>query len=599
MFKSIRFKITLMFVLLTLSVVIFISTFMVNSTDSYYNNEFKSLMSVVFNTEYTSQLSRNIDSESAARDIYTNITSYYSVQIGLDSFRNVYILDGKTGKPVPGCSSNETLAQSLDISTNIITAMNGEYGDEVNNALPYMDYAVPLENDGSTEYIVYVRDTKEESNSIISSIFSIMISSMLLALAISLLFAILLSKTILAPIRSLTQKSKKIAAGDFETEIEVTGSDEIGMLTDNFNKMADELKITLNAMQSEKDKVETILRYMTDGIIAFDRDGSIIHINPVARKLMGIGSGSYPTFNDLFSKSDITITQISVLGHYEKIERIISINGAQLCIYFAPFKTNKKSSGLVAVIQDVTEQQRLENSRREFVANVSHELRTPLTTVKSYAETLLDIMSDEELDKDMLSSFLETINSETDRMTRLVKDLLLLSRLDYGVVDMYRDYFSVSELIEDTVRRLRRYADEKNQKLIYDPTNALPSYFGNSDRIEQVLTNIITNAIKYTPDGGSVFISTVYINNSIVIKVKDTGIGIPEENLKHIFERFYRVDKARSRQMGGTGLGLAIAKEIVESHGGSITISSVPDYGTDVMITLPIAENNTDSGETV
>ena len=592
MFKSIRFKITLMFVLLTLSVVIFISTFMVNSTDAYYHNEFKNLMSVVFSEEYTSLLSEAVYSETAANDIYTNVTSYYSVQIGIDSFRNVYILDGETGKPIPGCSSNEALAQSIDISTNIITAMNGECGDEVNNVLPYMDYAVPIEKDSEIKYIIYIRDTKEESNSIISSIFSIMLSYMLMALAISLLFAILLSKTILAPIQSLTQKSKKIASGDFESEIEVTGSDEIGKLTETFNQMAQELKVTLNVIQSEKDKVETILRYMTDGIIAFDREGSIIHINPVARKLMGIESGNFPTFDELFAECDITITQISVLGNYEKTERILSINGAQLCVYFAPFKTNKKSSGLVAVIQDVTEQQRLENSRREFVANVSHELRTPLTTVKSYTETLLEILSDEDIDKEMLESFLETINSETDRMTRLVKDLLLLSRLDYGINDMHKDYFSVSELIEDTLKRLKRYGDEKGQKLIYDPTNALPAYYGNIDRIEQVLTNIITNAIKYTPEGGSIFISTVYMYNSIIIKVKDTGIGIPEESLKHIFERFYRVDKARSRQMGGTGLGLAIAKEIVEAHGGTITISSVPDYGTDVMITLPIIGND-------
>ena len=595
MFKSIRFKITLMFVLLTLSVVIFISTFMVNSTDAYYHNEFKTLMSGVFSEDYANQLSSNLDGSTPARDIYTNLTQYYSVQIGIDSFRNIYILDGKSGKAIPGCSSNETLANSLDISSNIITAMNGEYGDDVNNTLPYMDYAVPIKNNGNVEYIVYVRDTKEETNSVIGNIFSIMLSSMLMALCISFLFAVLLSKTILAPIESLTQKSKKIASGDFESEIEVSGSDEIGMLTETFNQMAHELKITLNAIQSEKDKVETILRYMTDGIIAFDRKGNIIHINPVARKLMNIKSGKFPTFDELFSQSDITITQISYLGHYESTERRLSINNTELSVYFAPFKTNKRSSGLVAVIQDITEQQKLENSRREFVANVSHELRTPLTTVKSYAETLVEIIEEDNIDKDMLANFLETINNETDRMTRLVKDLLLLSRLDYGINDMYKEFFSVGDLVEDTVRRLKRYADEKNQKIIYDPTNTLPSYYGNSDRIEQVITNIITNAIKYTPDGGSIFISTLYMYDSIIIKVKDTGIGIPEESLNHIFERFYRVDKARSRQMGGTGLGLAIAKEIVEAHDGTITISSVPDFGTDVMITLPI--KNIESAE--
>ena len=209
----------------------------------------------------------------------------------------------------------------------------------------------------------------------------------------------------------------------------------------------------------------------------------------------------------------------------------------------------------------------------------------------------MEISEDDDLNRDMIVSFLDTINNETDRMTRLVKDLLLLSRLDYGINDMYKDYFSVSELMEDTVKRLKRYADEKNQKIVYDPTNTLPPYYGNSDRIEQVITNVITNAIKYTPEGGSIFISTMYMYNSIIIKVKDTGIGIPEESLNHIFERFYRVDKARSRQMGGTGLGLAIAKEIVEAHSGTISISSVPDYGTDVMINLPVDEVVDESDE--
>lgn len=597
MFKSIRFKITLMFVLLTLSIVILTSTFMVNSTDAYYHNEFKDLMSVVFNDEYTSQLRANLEAENPANEIYTNLTSYYSVQIGIDSFRNVYILDGKTGKPMPGCSSNESLAQSLDISANIISAMSGRLGNEVNNSLPYMDYAVPISKNDSVEYIVYIRDTKEETNRVISNIFSIMLSSMLMALGISFLFALLLSKTILAPIKSLTQKSKRIASGDFESEIEVNGSDEIGKLTETFNQMAHELKNTLNAIQGEKDKVETILRYMTDGIVAFDKTGNIIHINPIARKLMDISMDNLPTFDKLFADIDITITQISYLGHYESTERKMSINNSELSIYFAPFKNNKKISGIVAVIQDITEQQRLENSRREFVANVSHELRTPLTTVKSYTETLMEISEDDDLNRDMIVSFLDTINNETDRMTRLVKDLLLLSRLDYGINDMYKDYFSVSELMEDTVKRLKRYADEKNQKIVYDPTNTLPPYYGNSDRIEQVITNVITNAIKYTPEGGSIFISTMYMYNSIIIKVKDTGIGIPEESLNHIFERFYRVDKARSRQMGGTGLGLAIAKEIVEAHSGTISISSVPDYGTDVMINLPVDEVVDESDE--
>lgn len=591
MFKSIKFKIALMFVLLTLSIIILIGTFTINNTDSYYHSEFTNLMSLVFNEEYIDQLSSNINQENADVKIFNNISTYSS-QIGIDSFRNIYLLDGKTGKSLTGLSSNEQLASGLDISTNIISSMNGETGKNVNNVSPYMDYAVPLKDGEVVKYIIYVRDTKEETNNVVENIFRIMMQAMVLGLVISLLFAILLSKTILAPIESLTQKAKKISSGDFEERIDVTGNDEIAVLTDNFNQMADELKTTLNAIQSEKDKVETILRYMTDGVIAFDKSGQIIHINPTARRLMNISARSFPTFEKLFENLDITMTQASYLGHFESTERKMTINNTKLSIYFAPFKTNKKLRGLIAVIQDITKQEMLENSRREFVANVSHELRTPLTTVKSYAETLIDLSQDSAIDNDTLSSFLNIINNETDRMTRLVKDLLLLSQLDYGLKDMYKDYFSVGDLVSDIVSRLQLYAKEKNQTMTYEPTNQLPEYYGNSDRIEQVITNIITNALKYTPEGGSVFISSMYMYDEIIIKVKDTGIGISEENLNHIFERFYRVDKARSRQMGGTGLGLAIAKEIIEAHGGSISIKSVPNFGTDVIITLPIKEND-------
>lgn len=587
MFRSIRFKIALMFVLLSLSIIILVGTFTVNSTDAYYHKEFSNLMSVIFSEEYTAQLSTYVAGSDSAAKIFTNVSAY-SGQMGIDSFRNFYLLSGINGKPITGCSTNEELARTLDVSTNIMTAMSGRCGKEVNSAAPYMDYAVPIKDGSNIKYIVYVRDTKEETNSVVSNIFRIMMQSMLLGLAISMLFSILLSKTILAPIESLTQKAKRISSGDFESRIDITSSDEIGTLTKAFNQMASELKTTLNAMQSEKDKVETILRYMTDGIVAFDKSGTIIHINPAARKLLNMSASDFPKFEKLFENLDISIAQVSYLGHFESTERRMTIGDTKLSIYFAPFKTNKKLSGLIAVIQDITEQERLENSRREFVANVSHELRTPLTTVKSYTETLIDIAGDKDLQTDTLISFLETINSETDRMTRLVKDLLLLSRLDYGIREMNMSTFSMSDLVSDVVSRLQIYADEKHQTITYDPTNALPPYYGNSDRMEQVITNVITNAIKYTPDGGKIFVSTMFVYDAIVVKVKDTGIGIPEKDLEHIFERFYRVDKARSRQMGGTGLGLAIAKEIVEAHSGTIAIKSVPDFGTDVIITLPI-----------
>ena len=580
-----------MFVLLTMFIIILIGTFMANSTDTYYHNEFKNLMSTVFNDDYIEQLSQNINSEDGQQKIYNNIYTY-SGQLGLDSFRNFYILDGATGKAYPKCSSNETLAKSLDISQNIITAMNGKQGNSVNTSSPFMDYAIPMIKDGKVKHIIYIRDTKEETNNVVGNIFSIMLKSLLLGLFVSILFAILLSKTILAPIQSLTAKSKKIASGDFESKIEITGNDEIGKLTSTFNVMAGELKATLDEIKSEKEKVETILLYMADGVIAFDTTGEIIHINPAAKEYLNLPYGKQFNFFDIFKECDITLGQISCLGNRENIQRQMTIENKQLSICFAAFKSDKKLNGIIAIIQDITEQQRLENSRREFVANVSHELRTPLTTVKSYTETLLDLQSDGDYEPEITNTFLNTINNETDRMTRLVKDLLLLSRLDYGISDFNKEYFSVADLIKDIISRLEIQIKEKQQNVNYEPTNQLPLFYGNIDRIEQVITNILTNAIKYTPNCGAITISTMYVFDSIVIKVKDTGIGISEENLEHIFERFYRVDKARSREMGGTGLGLAIAKEIIEAHNGSITIKSVPNYGTDVMIKLPVQQSN-------
>lgn len=584
----------MMFVLLTVSVIILIGTFMTTSIDSFYDNEFKNLMSLVFSDKYMKQLSESAEAGVSAGEIFKSI-SVYNGQIGVDSFRNVYLLNGRTAKTIENYTTNTTLAKNLEISPNITTAMTGKTGNATLSGTGYMDYAAPVMKDGSVEYIVYVRDTKEETDNILSSIFTIMLQALLIGLIISVLFSILLSKTIILPIQSLTNKASRISEGDFGQKIEVRSDDEIGRLTKTFNQMAQELKSSLSKIQSEKDKSETILLYMTDGVLAFDMTGELIHINPAAKELLHIESSESITFDALFGDTDISMEQILYLPHFKSTERRIATDTSELNVHFAPFKINDKSSGLIAVIQDITEQQRLDRSRREFIANVSHELRTPLTTVKSYTETLVESAKDNNMDKNMFLSFLGIINGETDRMTRLVKDLLLLSRLDYGLKDMPKEDCDISEMIKNLVSRLQMTASEKKQSLIYEPTNALPLYPGNPDRIEQVLINIITNAIKYTPQGGTVLISTMHMYNSISIKVKDNGIGIPEGDLEHIFERFYRVDKARSREMGGTGLGLAIAKEIVEAHDGTIEIKSKIGVGTEVLITLPLPKEQNES----
>ena len=589
MFKSISLKIGSMFVLLTISVIILIGTFMTDTTDRYYHDEFRKINSTVFNSDYVDSLCMLIGTESAPQDIYSSVSAY-SGQLGIDSFRNFFILDGKSGKTIDGLTSNEELSNNLELSPNVITAMNGEVGGEIKSEYSYMDYAVPLSSESGIEYIVYVQDTKEESNTILRNIFTIIIQALLLGIVISLIFAILLSITIISPIKSLTQKSKQMASGDFSSTIDVNSPDEIGQLTETFNYMANELKTTMSAIQSEKDKVETIVQYMTDGVMAFGVSGEIIHINPAAKKILDIKEDDMPSFDQLFSSYEINMGQIIYFKHFETLERVIDRGEREISVYFAPFKTDDKTGGVVVVLRDITEREKLDKTRKEFVANVSHELRTPLTTVKSYTETLQEMISDENIDVDTIEGFLGVINSEADRMTRLVRDLLLLSSLDHSINDMTKSELDIASLTKGIVEKLQHSAKEKSQTLSYEPTNAIPVVLGNSDRLEQVITNVITNALKYTPDGGDILVSTMHMFNNVIIKVKDNGIGIPQKDIDHIFERFYRVDKARSRQMGGTGLGLAIAKEIVEAHGGTISIKSKPRQGTTVMIKIPVSK---------
>jgi two-component system sensor histidine kinase VicK len=266
----------------------------------------------------------------------------------------------------------------------------------------------------------------------------------------------------------------------------------------------------------------------------------------------------------------------------------LDANGKTIKVYFAVFTDEAKNpEGIIAVLQDITEQQRLENMRKEFVANVSHELRTPLTSIKSYSETLLDGALE---DREIAEKFLGVINAEADRMTRLVKDLLQLSRLDNQQLKWNFEEISLVELVKNTVERMELEARTRRQTLECFVLGDIPYIEADYGRIEQVVFNVLGNAIKYTPEDGKVTVYVGKIYNDVYFKVTDTGIGIPESDLPRIFERFYRVDKARSREMGGTGLGLAIAKEIVEAHAGIITITSQPGTGTEVTVRLPVIQ---------
>ena len=581
MFKSISYKIVTMFVLLTVSVIILIGTFMINKTEVFYDEEFKNLMDNVFSEEYIERLSA-INGENSFAQLVTNISAH-SGQMGIDSFRNYYILDAKNGKVLSGDQS-----QTVEMTPNVIAAMNGNIGGEVDNHSNYMDYAVPVTLSDGGKYIVYVVDTKTETNAVVKNILYMIFEALGLGLVLTFLFGKLLSKTIISPISSLTTKAERMADGDFEDTIEAKSSDEIGMLTNSFNFMASELKDIMAELKNEKEKVENILLYMSDGVIAFELDGKIMHINAAAVRMLGIDDTENANFDSIFENIGLTITQMRFMEGAEPVEKEIVTKDMHLKASFASLKMDDKLGGIVVVVQDVTKQQKLDNSRREFVANVSHELRTPITTIKSYTETMLFGIDDGDIDREMFKNFLGVIDNESDRMTTLIKDLLLLSKLDHDQAHAEQSDHDLAVIVKDIVSSLQITAKNKNQKLVYEPTNALPLFKCNRGRIEQVIVNIISNAIKYTPEGGSVTVTTMHVYNNIYIKIKDTGIGIPKEDLPHVFERFYRVDKARSRQQGGTGLGLAIAKEIVEEYGGTINVNSTVNKGTEFIVSFNV-----------
>ena len=392
-------------------------------------------------------------------------------------------------------------------------------------------------------------------------------------------------------IKELTNSAKQISEGDFETKIEVPETkDEIGMLFEAVSDMSGKFRKTISDFSTEKSKIEAIIQNMTDGVIAFDTKGKIIHINSTARKMLDVEKIEKYKFDKLFSEleANIKIGDLLYLDDDRVLEREITKGPLTLKVSFAVYNNErKKNDGVLVMLHDVTKQQQLELSRREFVANVSHELKTPLTTVKSHAETLLDIIGDNKT----AETFTNTILNETDRMARLVKDLLLISSLE-GKMILNRSTFSLKSMINDVVSTMSLVADEKGHRLNFEAIAELPDFYGDRDKIEQVLYNVISNAIKYTPNGGKINIKAGKLYGDLLIEVKDNGIGIPEKDLDRIFERFYRVDKARSRELGGTGLGLSISKSIVDAHGGTIRVESKVGEGTKVILFLPITKEN-------
>ncbi|MBS7220714.1 MAG: HAMP domain-containing protein [Clostridiales bacterium] len=472
-------------------------------------------------------------------------------------------------------------------NTVVSSALAGEIGfddsrKDLESDTTWICYAMPaMTINGSVKYVVYAQMNASSMQASLAQTTRTIIVAVFLALVLAILMAYIFSKTITEPIRQLTAKAKLFASGDLKQTVEVLSEDEIGQLSESFNYMASELNKTIGEAFREKNKLEAILHNMTDGVISFDKNGEISHANTVAAEMLEVDKLDFTL--DMFTrKYDLELDEPSDNdedGRAVQLQYTFPVGEKYINAGFSPyFNESEEIEGIVVVLQDITKQKKLDDMRKEFVANVSHEMRTPLTTIKSYTETLMYGAIDE---KDIAMDFLSIINTEADRMSFLVRDLLQLSRFDNKQVKFKFTKVYINELISENVRQNKIHAENKHQNLILELYPDDYAYVvADRDRVNQVINNITTNAIKYSPENATVKIYVTEDKNYYKINVSDTGMGISKEDLPRIFERFYRVDKARSRAMGGTGLGLAIAKEIMEGHDGKLTAESEVGKGT-------------------
>ena len=583
MFRSLHMKLTLILLLLITSLMAVVGTFLTTSVSSFFIDSFYQQMDSVFGagSDFYPTLCAGAEEGGAAR--LQELVEVRAGSLGVDySTRNYYILDGG-GTLLLGSDERS----GLDATANLLAAENGRVGDESDITADFMDVVIPIP-EGEPDYIVYILDSKETVSGLNTQLFMIIMQALVIGLLISLLLSFLLSKTMVGPIEKLTAGAEKVAAGDFESRLPVESTDEIGILTGTFNEMASVLQQTLAAVENERTKLDTLFLHMTDGVVAFDHTGRLIHRNPAAATMLGRTLGEDSRYDQLFG-SLYPMEQILALHRPDYAEAQQVVGDRMLELYLAPFSSDQEKGGVLIVLHDVTEQHRNEERRKEFVANVSHELRTPLTNVRSYAETLRSAEGD--IPQEMENSFLDIIISETDRMTHIVQDLLTLSRLDAGNTEMRFAPFSFRESVANVCRANAMEARRHSHTLTCTLAENMPEISGDRQRLEQVVTNILGNAIKYTPDGGHIAVTGGGSGRSVWVEVTDDGIGIPEKDRDRIFDRFYRVDKARSRESGGTGLGLSIAKEIVERHHGSLRLVPREGRGTTIRLVLPIDPN--------
>ncbi|WP_232698034.1 cell wall metabolism sensor histidine kinase WalK [Brevibacillus daliensis] len=599
LFKTVQWKVVVIYVMLLIMAMQVMGAYFTREVEKYYTNSFTeslnnqaSLLATLLEKHFSSP--RNPDDQSVANskedidNLIRNMSKEASVQV-VDS--NGVIIS--TSEDNPAIVGQKTAQKEITIA--LLGTRNESMRIDPITEGRVKVLAVPIKK-GSTVYgAVYMVASVEELYRTIRKITTIFATGTAIALVVTAILGYFLAQTITKPVKEMTKQAKSVATGDFNRKVRVYSDDEIGQLGMAFNDMTQRLKEAVLQEEEEREKLSQILTNMSDGVIATNRDGTIILVNRSAEDILEVKEKDVleqnRTIYDVLRLPPEEEMPLFAEGAPLLLEMMVSNREiVMLRVLITPLQQDSgKKGGIIAVLQDVTEQERTEQQRRNFVANVSHELRTPLTTIKSYTEALIDGAVDE---PEVSNQFLRVTMNETERMIRLINDLLQLSRFDSQGVYLNRTHANLSGLLTYVSQRFAMQAEQKGITLFFTESGGLTNVYLDEDAITQVLDNLLSNAVKYTPDHGSITLKAYADQEKYraYITVTDTGIGIPKRDLRHIFERFYRVDKARSRNQGGTGLGLAIARELVEAHGGDIQITSEWNEGTEVTFWIPLME---------
>ena len=450
----------------------------------------------------------------------------------------------------------------------------------------YIILASPFESEKEIHGAVFIYQSLEVVNKTSNHTTRIVFLSGFIALLLTTMFSFFLTSRITSPLRTMREAALELAKGNFETKVPQLQRDKIGELGSAFNRMGRQLKHHVEVINQEKEQLSNILTSMTDAVITFNKDFNVLVSNPQADKLFK----KWNIDNETKDKSHLPAELYHLLDHVfnfeEELEEELEIKGFYFDISISLLYSKDSVRGAVVVLRDMTEQHRLDKMRSDFIANVSHELRTPISMLQGYSEAIIDdVVTTEEDRKEMI----RIIYDESKRMGRLVTELLDLARLESGYLSIYREKVSIIPTIERITQKFDQIAKEKNVRLKFEQKLIEPLFLEiDEDRMEQVLTNLIDNALRHTEENGIVTVRLFQQNHQLIIEVEDTGYGIPNEDLPYVFERFYKADKARTRGKSGTGLGLAIAKNIVERHDGNLSVESELGVGTKFIIRLPM-----------